>query len=80
MEPDEAGMLGKLPRSRPGRRSEKRAGTPPDRARTSTPPSGRARESEPLADALSFAGSLAGAGVRTGAALTRGLLRRLPRP
>jgi hypothetical protein len=71
MDSEEPGLLGNLPRSRPGTRSEKRDGEPAAKPRKATP--------EPEAS-----GDLVGDAVRTVArtaeGLTREILRRLPRP
>jgi hypothetical protein len=74
MDGEEPGLLGNLPRSRPGTRSEKRDGPPPARPR------------EPVAPAPDSSGSgdLVGDALRTVArtagGVTREILRRLPRP
>ena len=80
MEGDDPGVLGNLPRSRPGTRSEKRPA--PEPAGSATRPDSRTRAGREDAPggALGAAGRLAAAGLRTGSAVTRGLLRRLPRP
>jgi hypothetical protein len=80
MEGDDPGVLGNLPRSRPGRRSDKRAGTNPAGSERSRATRARPAREDPLAGTLGAAGRLASAGVRTGTAVTRELLRRLPRP
>jgi hypothetical protein len=81
---DEGGVLGNLPRSRPGRRSQKRTGggagkRPADTARPATPPQG-APGNDPVGDAVRLATQVPLAGVRVAAGVTRELLRRLPRP
>jgi len=80
MSPDDPGMLGNLPRSRPGRRSEKRTG-----AARPSPPSGAPRaeperSDDPVGDALRTAAKGVGAGLRVANGVTRHVLRRLPRP
>jgi hypothetical protein len=82
---EEGGVLGNLPHTRPGRRSEKRAAARPAaaaRKAAATPPK-PARESGtggPLEDLVHGAGKVAGAGVRVAGGLAREILRRLPRP
>jgi hypothetical protein len=77
---DDGGVLGNLPRSRPGRRSEKRADAPAppppaaDREAADPPPA------DPVADAIRTATGVAGAGARVANELARQVLRRLPRP
>jgi hypothetical protein len=77
---DDGGVLGNLPRSRPGRRSDKRAGAP------APPPPAKAREAptpppdDPVADAIRAATGVAAAGARLANGLAREALRRLPRP
>jgi hypothetical protein len=74
-------VLGNLPRTRPGRRSEKR-----ENSRRSTgagrrePPKPAQSEPDPVGDAIRGAAGVAQAGVRVANAITRELLRRLPRP
>jgi hypothetical protein len=77
---DDGGVLENLPRSRPGRRSEKRAGNP-------APPSpAGGREvpepppADPVADAIRTATGVAAAGARVANELARHVMRRLPRP
>jgi hypothetical protein len=76
---DGGDVLGNLPRTRPGRRSEKRTGTtkprPKQRAPEPPPP-----EPDPVGDAIRAAAGVAGAGLRVANGVTRELLRRLPRP
>ena len=80
---DDGGVLGNLPNSRPGRRSEKRPAKPraasqppPQRAAKPTPP-------EPEADAVSevirAATGIASAGARVANGVAREVVRRLPR-
>jgi hypothetical protein len=88
MSADEGGILGNLPRSRPGTRSEKRADsrTPkpspagPARKGSSAGAGGRAREADPVGDVLRSAAGVALAGLRVADGVTRELLRRVPRP
>jgi hypothetical protein len=79
MEPDDAGVLRGLPRSRPGTRSHKRAAPParPARTRPAPPPPPPA---DPVGDAVKTVAGAAGAGLRLADAVTREVLRRLPRP
>ena len=81
MSADEGGILGNLPRSRPGTRSEKR---PEQGGRTGRPerePRGPgAAESDPVGEAVRGAVRLAGAGLRVADGITREVLRRVPRP
>ena len=86
MSAGEDGILGRLPRERPGTRSAKRTGpaaaarpgeSGPAAAGTDEPP--RA-SGDPVREALRAAGTLAESGARTAARLAGGLLGRLPRP
>jgi hypothetical protein len=80
MEDSGGDVLGNLPRTRPGRRSEKREGKPlpsqPRRQREQPPPP----PPDPVGDAVRVAAGVAGAGIRVANGITRELLRRLPRP
>jgi hypothetical protein len=88
---EERGVLGNLPRTRPGRRSEKRAaGRPAASApkadsggvKTASPPE-PPRESGtggPLEGLAHGVGKVAGAGVRAAGGLAREFIRRVPRP
>lgn len=80
MNSDDRGLLGKLPRERPGTRSEKRPGAPaveePPPARKPAP----AASGDPVGAALRTAARTAEAGLRTAGDVTREILRRLPRP
>jgi hypothetical protein len=81
MEDGGGDVLGNLPRTRPGRRSEKRkpAGTQPRRSRpraAEPPPS----QSDPVGAAVRTAAGVAEAGLKVANGITRGLLRQLPRP
>jgi hypothetical protein len=90
---DDRGVLGNLPRSRPGRRSEKRAtkvdGAAKPRARRPRPAPPKAppvREDaagssgNPVGGLVRTASSLAGGGVRVARGVAGEVLRRLPRP
>ena len=91
---DEEGVLGNLPRSRPGQRSAKRANKPADPARASRtapkrakpaakrppPPAQASPSSSPVSGVLRTVTSLAGGGARLAHGAARGVLRRLPRP
>jgi hypothetical protein len=80
---DDGGLLGNLPRTRPGTRSEKRQsgaakpGRPEDEPAAAGPGEG---SSDPVGDALRAAGRTAETGARVAQALAREALRRLPRP
>ena len=74
MDGEESGLLGNLPRSRPGTRSEKRDGAPPAEPRKPEPPD---REAEGSGD---FVGDAVRTVARTASGVTREILRRLPRP
>jgi len=118
MSAEDSGLLGNLPRSRPGTRSDKRETTRAQRnpgaaatrkvaskrsttagaraaafkARTAPAPAApkRAtaaperdpaeRSDDPVGNALKGAAKAAGAGLRVAEGVTRGVLRRLPRP
>jgi hypothetical protein len=77
---DGGDVLGNLPRTRPGRRSEKRDA----KARQSAPrrqkPEPPEPESDPVGDAVRAAAGVAEAGIKVANGITRELLRRLPRP
>lgn len=87
--PDDGGVLGNLPNSRPGKRSAKRdsAGRPAKAPRTAKPPAD-ARPSpppertaaDPVASVVRTAATVAATGVRVAGAVTQEILRRLPRP
>jgi hypothetical protein len=88
---DGGDVLGNLPRSRPGRRSEKReqAGSPgrprssrqsPVASRQETTPDPPEPGSDPVGDAVRVAGRAAETGLKVATGVTRELLRRLPRP
>jgi hypothetical protein len=88
------GILGNLPRSRPGVRSEKRAaeGAPPKRtppkpkatATAAKPRATKAKSTAPEPDSLEravrLAGDVAETGIKVAAKVAGGVLRRLPRP
>jgi hypothetical protein len=81
---DDGGVLGNLPNSRPGRRSDKR----PARPAGASPPPAPAPEREaaaptdadPLSGAIRTATGMAAAGARVANGLAREVVRRLPRP
>jgi hypothetical protein len=92
---DNGGVLGNLPRARPGRRSGKRPAAAPERAaeRTGAPGARRAErnarlrpetpstgDGDVVGEAVRAAASVAEAGLRVASGLTREVLRRLPRP
>jgi hypothetical protein len=80
---DDGGVLGNLPNSRPGRRSEKRPAKP--RAASQPPPAAGTRgdegdQADPVGDAIRTATGIAATGARVANGLARELVRRLPRP
>jgi len=79
---DDGGVLGNLPNSRPGRRSDKRPATP--RAKDQRPPalptSGDEPEHDAIADAIRAATGAAATGARVANGIAREIVRRLPRP
>jgi hypothetical protein len=83
MDGEDPGLLGGLPRERPGTRSDKRSegsrprSTPPAKRTLPPRPTG---EDEDSGGPVRGAGRIAGAGLRAAGGLTRGVLRRLPRP
>ena len=91
---EDPGVLGKLPRSRPGVRSAKRdapartakapprqATSPPTQPRSRpSPPPAPPRTADPIGDVVRTGAKVAEAGVKVAGGLTRGLLRRLPKP
>jgi hypothetical protein len=96
---DESGVLGNLPRKRPGTRSQKRdaparaaraseqrgakAARPSTqaRARPKPPPQQPAPQgADPVGEAVRTAARVAGSGLKLADGLTRGVLRRLPKP
>lgn len=83
MDGEDPGLLGGLPRERPGTRSDKRSdgseqrrGAAPKRP-VESPPS---TEADEPGGPVRGAGRIAGAGLKVAGGLTRGVLRRLPRP
>jgi hypothetical protein len=85
---DDGGVLGNLPNSRPGKRSEKRerpAKAPAQRKRTAAvkkprdpvPPS---PGEDPVGAVVRTGLGIAGTGVKVAGALSRELFKRLPRP
>ena len=81
MSAEEDGILGNLPRSRPGRRSARRE--TPSAAAGQPPSSPRSPDPEPTGDALGgalrAAGQLTEAGLKVASKLAGGALGRLPR-
>jgi hypothetical protein len=88
---EESGVLGNLPRSRPGTRSQKRS-APAARASTQAQPRPRPKArpkpapapehsaSDPVSGAVRTAAKVAGGGLKLANGLTREVLRRLPKP
>jgi len=83
------GVLGGLPRTRPHRRSAKRAGVPaaadakppsPGNPAGHAKPAPRADTATPVATAIQAAAELAEIGLMASARALRGALSRLPRP
>jgi hypothetical protein len=92
---DESGVLGNLPRKRPGTRSQKRdaparaaeqrgakAARPSTqaKARPKPPPQQPPRGADPVGEAVRAAAKVAGSGLKLADGLTREVLRRLPKP
>ena len=81
---EDDGVLGNLPRSRPGRRSEKRAAGAPKASSPKRPPAPKPRapepETDPVGEALRMVGGLAAGGARVAQGVAREVLRRIPRP
>ena len=76
---DDRGVLGNLPRSRPGHRSEKRGSRHQNVAQKPSP--AREEASAGVVDSVvSTVASVAGGGARAAGGIARELLRRLPRP
>jgi hypothetical protein len=78
MSAEDPGLLGNLPRSRPGRRSDKRVGEAPARA-TRSEATAPAEDPDPVGDAVRAAVGAAGAGLRIADGVAREVIRRLPR-
>jgi hypothetical protein len=78
--PDDGGVLGNLPRSRPGRRSDKRAGGPAAAAPPPPPPPPAEPQDDPIGGAIRTATGLAAAGARVANGVARQVVRRIPRP
>jgi hypothetical protein len=81
---DDGGVLGNLPHSRPGRRSDKR---PAQRQEATEAPAPSAKPDardtqggDPVAGAIRTATGLAAAGARVANGVAREVLRRVPRP
>ena len=79
MSPEDPGLLGNLPRSRPGRRSQKRD-SPAPRSTPRKPPTRPETADDPVGGALRVAAKGVGSGLRVANGVTREVLRRLPRP
>jgi hypothetical protein len=81
---DDGGVLGNLPNSRPGRRSDKRPATPGAAAKRRPPAAAKSAEKEPQADpvgdVIRAATGLASVGARVANGVAREVIRRLPRP
>jgi hypothetical protein len=80
---DDGGVLGNLPHSRPGRRSEKRPATPRTPPKPSPPAAerpDREAQGDPVGNAIRTATGLAAAGARVANGVAREVVRRLPRP
>jgi hypothetical protein len=86
---DEESVLGNLPRSRPGQRSEKRdrprpaaGGRRAAGAATGEKADGAGARSDgdPVGDAIRATARLAGTGARVAGAVAQEVLRRIPRP
>ena len=78
---EEGGLLGDLPRERPGTRSAKRADRPPRGRPAATPdpePSSRP-VGEIATEPLRLAAGVAEAGLKVASRITGELIRRLPR-
>ena len=76
---DDGGVLGNLPNSRPGRRSDKRPPSPPADDRQGPPAAARDERSDPVGEAVRTATGIAATGARVANGLARELVRRLPR-
>ncbi len=77
---DEGGLLGDLPRQRPGTRSAKRASRPVERpAEPAAPPPPARTAGELATEPLRLAVGAAEAGLKVASRVTGELIRRLPR-
>jgi hypothetical protein len=83
---EEPTVLGNLPRSRPGRRSEKRSSPAAAKPRARRPkaapppePDTQERDGDPVGDAIRAASAVAETGARVANGVARELIRRLPR-
>jgi hypothetical protein len=81
---DDGGVLGNLPNSRPGRRSEKRPATPraegkPRQRRAAAKPAPAEPETDTVSEVIRAATGLANAGARVANGVAREVVRRLPR-
>ncbi len=81
MSMDEGGLLGDLPRARPGTRSARRAERPPRPRQERTPPAAPPGPTagELATEPLRVAVGAAEAGLKVASRLTGELIRRLPR-
>jgi hypothetical protein len=93
---DDGGVLGNLPRSRPGRRSQKRdaaaraaesaerrsakAARPAAQTAARPKPPPPPEGGDPVGEAVRLAAGIAQTGLQVASGLTREVLRRLPRP
>jgi hypothetical protein len=79
---DGDGVLGNLPNSRPGRRSEKRPATPRAAAKGRPVAAKPVEETQadPVRDVIRAASGLASVGARVANGVAREVVRRLPRP
>jgi hypothetical protein len=82
---DDGGVLGNLPNSRPGRRSEKRSASPGAAPKRRPPAAAKPAEEEqhqtdPVGHVIRAATGLATAGARVANGVAREVVRRLPRP
>jgi hypothetical protein len=81
MAAEEGGLLGDLPRERPGTRSAKRAARPERRASAAQgrPPAPGMTAGEAATQPLRLAVAAAETGLQVASRITGGLIRRLPR-
>jgi hypothetical protein len=81
---DDGGVLGNLPNSRPGRRSEKRPATPGAAAKrrpaAAAQPAETQPQADPVGDVIRAATGLASVSARVANGFAREVVRRLPRP